>query len=214
MPELKIKSIKSKNENTAIITLEDENVYFISKDIIYKNGLRKGDEVTNEFINELIRENQKYYIKERAYRYLSRRMHSSYELKIKLLQKNYDKKLIEEVLNELKEKKLINDKEFAGLYIDERLRKKKIGIVKIRAELMKKGINRQIIDELLNGFETNDEMKENILLIAEKKLNQLKSRNLDNKQIKQKLFSFLISKGYDFDLIKETINKIFSDNFE
>lgn len=214
MPELKIKSIKSKNENTAIITLEDENVYFISKDIIYKNGLRKGDEITNEFINELIRENQKYYIKERAYRYLSRRMHSSYELKIKLLQKNYDKKLIEEVLNELKEKKLINDKEFAGLYIDERLRKKKIGIVKIRAELMKKGINRQIIDELLNGFETNDEMKENILLIAEKKLNQLKSRNLDNKQIKQKLFSFLISKGYDFDLIKETINKIFSDNFE
>lgn len=214
MPELKIKSIKSKNENTAIITLEDENVYFISKDIIYKNGLRKGDEITNEFINELIRENQKYYIKERAYRYLSRRMHSSYELKIKLLQKNYDKKLIEEVLNELKEKKLINDKEFAGSYIDERLRKKKIGIVKIRAELMKKGINRQIIDELLNGFETNDEMKENILLIAEKKLNQLKSRNLDNKQIKQKLFSFLISKGYDFDLIQETINKIFSDNFE
>ncbi|GAB6282580.1 MAG: recombination regulator RecX [Ignavibacterium sp.] len=210
MSELKIKSIKSKNENTAIITLEDENIYFISKDIVYKNGLRKGDEITNEFIDELIRENQKYYIKERAYRYLSRRMHSGYELKIKLLQKNYDKKLIDEVLNELKEKNLIDDKEFAGLYIDERLRKKKIGIIKIRAELIKKGINRQIIDELLNGFETNDEMKENILLIGEKKIKQLKSRNLDNKQIKQKLFSFLISKGYDFDLIKETINKIFS----
>mgnify|MGYP005820602727 CR=1 FL=1 len=95
MSELKIKSIKSKNENTAIITLENDNVYFISKDLIYKNGLRKGDEITNEFIDELIRENQKYFIKERAYRYLSRRMHSYYELKIKLLQKNYDKKLIE-----------------------------------------------------------------------------------------------------------------------
>lgn len=214
MSELKIKSIKSKNEITAIITLEDENVYFISKDIVYNNGLRKGDEITNEFIDELIRENQKYFIKERAYRYLSRRMHSYYELKIKLLQKNYDKKLIEEVLNELKENKLINDKEFAGLYIDERLRKKKIGIVKIRAELMKKGINRQIIDELLNGFENNDEMRENIFLITQKKINQLKSRNLDNKQIKQKLFSFLMNKGYDFDLIKETINKIFNDDFE
>jgi len=214
MSELKIKSIKSKNENTAIITLEDDNVYFISKDIVYKNGLRKGDKITNEFIDELIRENQKYFIKERAYRYLSRRMHSYYELKIKLLQKNYDKKLIEEVLNELKENKLINDKEFAGLYIDERLRKKKIGIVKIRAELMKKGINRQIIDELLNGFENDDEMRENIFLITQKKINQLKSRNLDNKQIKQKLFSFLMNKGYDFDLIKETINKIFNDDFE
>ena len=109
---------------------------------------------------------------------------------------------------------MINDKEFAGLYIDERLRKKKIGIVKIRAELMKKGINRQIIDELLNGFENNDEMRENIFLITQKKINQLKSRNLDNKQIKQKLFSFLMNKGYDFDLIKETINKIFNDDFE
>ncbi len=210
MPNSKIKSIRSKNETIAIITLEDDSVYFISKDLVYKNSLRKGDEITNEFIDELIRENQKYYIKERAYRFLSRRIHSNYELKLKLLKKNYDKILITEVLNELKEKNLINDKEFAKQYVDERLRRKKVGIIKIRSELLKKGINREIIDELLNGFEINDEMKENVFFIAEKKFNRLKLRKLDNKQIKQKLFSFLVNRGYDYDLINETINKIFN----
>jgi len=113
-------------------------------------------------------------------------------------------------LNELKEKNLINDKEFAKQYVDERLRRKKVGIIKIRSELLKKGINREIIDELLNGFEINDEMKENVFFIAEKKFNRLKLRKLDNKQIKQKLFSFLVNRGYDYDLINETINKIFN----
>lgn len=210
-----IVKIVSKNEKNVVVTLEDGSVLFLSKDLIYETGLRKGDDISEELRLQLIEENQKYFIKQKSFDYLSRRLHSTQELKTKLMQKKYDKKLIQVVLEELQEKKYLNDADFTERFITERIYFKKSGSQKIKSELLKKGIPLSLIEEKLRMVVDENESYENALSIGKKKMTSLLKRGLDDKRTRLKLFAYLVSKGYDFDTTKQVCNALFkADQFE
>ncbi|PIW99012.1 MAG: hypothetical protein COZ80_07555, partial [Ignavibacteria bacterium CG_4_8_14_3_um_filter_37_9] len=74
-----ILKIVSKNEKNVVVTLEDGSVLFLSTELVYQTGLRKGDDISEELRIQLIEENQKYFIKQKSFDYLSRRLHSTQE---------------------------------------------------------------------------------------------------------------------------------------
>ena len=198
-----ILKIASKNEKNAVVTLEDGSVLFLSTELVYQTGLRKGDDISDELRLQLIEENQKYFIKQKSFDYLSRRLHSTQELKMKLLQKKYDKRLIQIVLEELQEKKYLNDADFTEKFITERIYFKKSGSRKIKSELLKKGIPIALIEEKLKLVIDENESYENALELGKKKMLSLSKRGFDEKKIRLKLFAFLVAKGYDFDTAKQ-----------
>lgn len=207
-----ILKIISKNEKNVVVTLEDGSVLFLSKDLVYQSKLRKGDDISEELRLQLIEENQKYFIKQKSFDYLSRRLHSTQELKLKLLQKKYDKRLIQIVLDELQEKKYLNDADFAEKFITERIYFKKNGSRKIKSELLKKGIPIALIEEKLKLLIDENESYENALALGKKKMlslvKRVRQRRIDDKKIRLKLFSFLVTKGYDFDTTKQVCNAL------
>ncbi|MFA6025843.1 MAG: regulatory protein RecX [Ignavibacteriaceae bacterium] len=203
-----ILKIISKNEKNVVVTLEDGSVLFLSKDLVYQTGLRKGDDISEELRLQLIEENQKYFIKQKSFDYLSRRLHSTQELKTKLLQKKYDKRLIQIVLDELQEKKYLNDADFTERFITERIYFKKSGKQKIKSELLKKGIPIALIEEKLKLVIDENESYENALALGKKKMTSLAKRGFDDKRIRLKLFAFLVTKGYDFDATKQVCNAL------
>lgn len=200
--------IISKYEKNVVVTLEDGSVLFLSKDLIYETGLRKGDDISEELRLQLIEENQKYFIKQKSLDYLSRRLHSTQELRTKLLQKKYDKRLIQIVLDELNEKKYLNDADFAERFITERIYFKKSGAQKIKSELLKKGIPLSLIEEKLKAVVDENESYENAIALAKKKMLSLTKRGFDDKQIRLKLFAYLVGKGYDFDTTRQVCNAL------
>lgn len=199
-----------KKNNKIIIVFDNGENIKIHYDVFLNNGLRRGDDLTSEVITSLNYQNSLLYAKESALRILGRRMHSIKELKQKLLQKKHTHEVIDNVLNNLCAAGYLDDKEFAKLYIQEKVTRKD-GLQKIRNELCKKGISKEIIGELLSGIDNNIQ-RENALKIAEKKVGQLKGRGIENIKLKQKLYAFLISKGYEYDLIKDILNELLSDN--
>lgn len=50
---------------------------------------------------------------------------------------------------------------------------------------------------------------ENACMLAEKKLISLNNRNLDKKKVNQRLYAYLLSKGFNYDVIKAAVNKVF-----
>lgn len=204
---MKIERVAKKDEKNVIVYLDNGEKLFLSYEILLKNGLRKDTEISESRFSFLLQENQKYHIKQRALNYLSRRIHSKDELKIKLLQKKYDRAFIEEILDGLIKNKLVDDAQFAVHFVDEKIRVKMWGKLKLKSELMKKGINREIIEEVLTQFFPEGESLDNAVIAAEKKLPSLIKRNLEESKLKEKLFSFLISRGYDFETGKRAINK-------
>lgn len=207
---MKIERVVKKDDENVIIYLDNQEKLFLSYEVFLKNRLRKDMEITEDGFSFLVKENQKYFIKKKAYNLLGRRLHSCKELKLKLLRNKYESALVDEVLNYLLDKKLLNDYEFGKQFVDEKIRTKSWGKTKIKSELFKKGLSSQIIDELLNEEDLN--YNDNALLLAEKKLKILSKRDYDNRQLSSKLYSFLTSRGYDYDTITDVINHLLKDD--
>lgn len=207
---MKIEQIQKKNSKNIILSFDDGSELILAYELFLKSGFRKNDEISESRFLFIEKEQQKYLIKQAAFKYLSRRMHSVRELKTKLLQKKFKLEVIEKVLRELINDKYLNDEEFALQFIEEKKRTKAWGTNKIKAELIKRGINQEIIKQFVEE-NLSGEDKLSIEKAAQKKVNQLKARNISDKKIKEKLISHLLSRGYDYDLIRETINYLIDE---
>ncbi len=207
---MRILKVTKKNSRDVIVHLDNGEKLFLAYEILMKNGLRKGDEISGDFFSLLITQNQKYFIKQSAIRLLSRRMHSYVELKLKLLQKKYDKELIEEVLKELLKSNFLDDHKFAILFAEEKS-SGSWGKAKIKAGLINRGINREIIDEVLEKVSSEENDYNTALNLGKKKLRLIAGKNLDSKKAAQKISSFLFSKGFDFDICRKVVNELIKE---
>lgn len=209
---MKIIEIKKKNEKNVVVFLDNDEKLFLSYEVFLKNGLKKDSEISESRFNLLIEENQKYYIKLKAFDYLSRRMHSAYELKNKLKVKGYNAEFIADILNNLKENGYLDDQKFSMQFAEEKSLLKNWSRAKIKVELMKKGINRDIINSVFILDNVEDSEFTNAQAIAEKKLRSLKSRNIPILDIEKKLLTFLLQKGFDYELTAKVISSILRGN--
>jgi regulatory protein len=182
----------------------------IPYELFVKNNLYIGNEISEIKFHELILQTQIFQIKQSAFRYLGLRNHSRNELKLKLLKKGLDKNLISIALDEISALGLLDEKKFAEEYFDFQIKKKK-GPIKIKSELMNKGIDRKIIDEIINEYNYDSRIEETLFQLIEKKIKLLEGKNLTKEKINQKLYFFLIQKGYSIDLIKKSLKKISKD---
>ena len=130
---------------------------------------------------------------------LSRREHSQKEIKLKLQKKFKNSEEIYEVIEKLVANNIINDTRFTEHYINSRKRRG-FGSKKISYELLSKGINESIIDEVLSN---TDDWKE----LAKKEFNKkYKDGPSDDFKIKSKKKNFLLNRGFSF----EEIESVFS----
>jgi regulatory protein len=136
-------------------------------------------------------------------RFLSYRQRSEKEVRDKLIAKQVDPQIIEKIILKLKEKRFINDEEFARMWVENRLRFKPRSARLIEMELKQKGISQEIINNI-------DLAKDNDLTSAKKLVKKRieKHKNSPKQEIYQKLGQYLASKGFNWDTIKKSIDEI------
>lgn len=101
-------------------------------------------------------------------------------------------KFSHEIITRLVSKGYLDDRKFARYYVENRFVKKGISRKRMRMELMKKGIARDIIDEVLGA--RNDE-EEILKMIAKKR-----SRYTDDK-----LIQYLCRQGFSYELVQNLV---------
>lgn len=202
-----IQSIRRKGASVEF-SFDEGSVILISYEIAFKSGLRKNDEISEAKLEDLIAHSDIFRVKEAAFRFIARRPHSRSEIYLKMIKKNFDKELVNKVLADLTEKNYINDTEFAEIFVRQALEQKKSGLMKIRTSLMKRGVAREIIDDVLNRHTDENEMLESALQLSEKKLKLLRSRGTDRQTLRKKIYAFLISRGFSHDICSNVINRI------
>ena len=74
--------------------------------------------------------------------------------------------------------------------------------------MIKRGISANIIEETLKEKFIDGSEIETGLELARKKLDILVKRKIDSPKIKSKIFSFLISRGYDYDSCQNILSKL------
>ena len=205
-----ITALKQKGNNV-LVCFDDGEFITLDYRTVTDNALRKNDQLDDKKIEFLISASEFQKAKDSAFRFLGMRHHSTSELRTKLTKKKYPKDIIEKILIDLTDKKLLNDEQFAEAFLEERSVKKKIGINKLKAELFKKGINRTIIEKTLLNVD-HDLSYEQALELANRKIDSIRKKETDKRKIKAKLFSSLSSRGFEADLIMKVLNEIIQDN--
>lgn len=209
-----VERIVSKDDEKATVFFDNGEKLILHKDVLYQSGLRKGDEISSDRFSILNNQEIFYLIKQKAFRLLQRRIHTSRELYTKLRQKFSDDLLIKKCLTELQQKGFINDREFALAFISEKQKSKKWSKAKLKTELMKRGVSNEIISEVLNQtFDTEKEI-ESAKELAEKKLSQIIKKENDKRKVFQKIMMHLQSKGYDYKMSYEVVRKILKSDDE
>ena len=183
------------------VYLDNEFCCFLTGETIVKNGFKIGQFVDQNQIEIAQFENEKITAFDRAIRYLSA-IKSEKQVKDYLFTKGYRKKIVDFVINKLKEYNYINDEVFAKMYIQNYQVKK--GKRLLQFELETKGISKEIISNLLEDFDDNLDCMRSL---AEK---FLKGKTRDKKTA-IKLSNHLFSKGYTYDKINKIIKEFIYD---
>jgi regulatory protein len=139
---------------------------------------------------------------------LSLRNHSQDELERKLLKKGYTSESIKPVLEKLTKEGVLNDKVFSMELIRSRSRRKPSGKLLLCAELRKRGVADNIIQELLNEYAS----AELCLKAAEKKISSL--RDATESVRKKRLETFLRNRGFRWQEIQTVLKSLFGSYSE
>ncbi len=157
-----ITDIQVKKSNINKIRLFINDQYFIETDdnIIRELDLYIGKIVSKKVLVSIEQQNEVSKARNEAIRFLSYRPRSEWEVRRKLEEKKFPHDIIENIICWLKDKNLINDREFSLQWLRYQVNKKPSGKIKLKNELYKKRINRKIIDSVIDSFfkQDNDEL--------------------------------------------------------
>lgn len=145
--------------------------------------------------------------KKQALKYLAIRNRSVKEMHNYLLRKKYDEEIIRKVIDFLQDLGYLNDAEYCKKWIENRCNFKPMGKKGLYYQLLQKGIDRDLIEiSLEENFSSQYELSLATQL-AQKYI--VKNCSQGNKQ-SEKLFRFLIGRGFDTKIAFRVIEKVFS----
>ncbi|MFC1711353.1 RecX family transcriptional regulator [Patescibacteria group bacterium] len=202
-----------KNKNRVNIFLDGKFSFGLSLNEVVKSGLAVGQSFSQKQLELFLFKSilEKFYHK--TINFLSFRPRSKKEI-VDYLKKNYYKlpaitpklaeKLNKNILEKLKKQNLIGDLEFAKWWVEQRLTFNPRGLNLLRAELYKKGVKREIVEEVLKSIDRDKQ-----IVLAQKIINKKIKlyKNLKNIKLKQKMYSFLARRGFDYEVIKTVIDE-------
>ena len=110
----------------------------------------------------------------------------------------------------MKKKGYLDDKEFIRAFVADKTKTKSWSAKRIKSELFKRGVASKLIDELLNNRPKENDL-ENAMKLAKKKYEVLFKRKLEPKELHNKLSTYLFSKGFDYELIKDVVSKLIKE---
>ena len=141
---------------------------------------------------------------------LDYRDHSEKEIRAKLMRK-HGAEYVDEAVEKLIELDLINDRRYAENYARELFEHKKFGKIRIKSELIAKGIASDIASETVNSL-FEDEEPDNIQRIVD--IIEKKYYNRMNDEVgRKKVFSALQRMGYTFSDIREAMSEFSDDEY-
>lgn len=143
-------------------------------------------------------------ITEYIFRLLARRDYTENQLIRKLKKKEYPPGLIRESIEYFREKGLLNDEKFAFRYARARLASKPRGMRMLDFELSRKGIEKElrarIIKEVFKEYPEVD--------LALDVLKKKYGRRLDNPDLRNRAYQFLVRRGFSYEAVSEAIGRM------
>lgn len=202
---LRITNLKQgvKNPNRVNVFVNDEYSFSLDVAQVVELSVKVGREISEKELKDFKRASEYGKLYQRTLEWVLSRPHSRREVEDYLRRKlrgtsteadrSDDVGFSKQIIERLTMRGYLDDQRFAEWYVENRFVKKGVSKKRLRMELMKKGIAKGVIDDVLDR--RNDE-EELIKMIERKK------RKYDDAD---KLISYLCRQGFPYELVKEKV---------
>ena len=188
--------LKSKRNSNIFLAITDVGEFDLHSDIIVKNSIKVGN-IKDDVFYLAVEESNKIIALNLATKYLGNRLKTERQIKDYLYKYEYNKSVVDYVVEKLKEYKIIDDKVYAETYIRTNPNFSKN---KVKQKLLGFGVK---VENMESELEEIDDF-ESCFRQAEK---FVKNKVLDKPTI-DKLIRRLLGQGYNWDSIKFVLNKL------
>ncbi len=202
-----ITDIRPAKKSLVDLYIDGEFAVQIDKNVMAESKFKEYAEISEEELEELVLTSQKHRAKQKALFLLSRRDYSEKEL-IDKLAVECSRDIAVFTTERLKELSLISDERYARKYAKDLLLRKHFAKRRAEYEMLKKGLSKDLIQEVLEDIEI-DPVEELVLLLKSKFL-----AFLNDEKGRRRTVNNLIRKGYNYEDIKIAMQSLNCDDEE
>ncbi len=188
--------------NLVILTIEGED-FNISYDLYSDLNLEREDELSFDTYKIILAENQFNEAKNLALSKISYAQKTSFEIEKILKDNDFDWTTIEKVIIFLNDYSLIDDDLYVKSYVSDKHNLSKWSKNKIRYSLKSKKIEDSLIETYLSEISAQEEYDKAYYFAKKKAREDYSMKN------KQKVYRYLASKGFEFDIINKVMDRMF-----
>ncbi len=181
--------------------IDGEQAMKIDTETFLRSGLRPGDELTDEALHELVQASDAHRAKEKALYLLEHRAHSKKELTEKIARTAASREAAQAAADRMEELGLLNDGEYARRYAQELFTRKRYGAMRVRQELRQKGIDPELVEELLAEYANEDAALMNMQALLLKKYPGWQ----EDGKVRRRAFAALQRLGYAYADIRRAM---------
>lgn len=189
---------QKRNKDKVNLYIDGEFRCSLTAESVVRARLKAGQELSEERLEEILLTSETELAFKKALDYIARAMKTKKQVLDYLCGKGFDMSAAKRAVEKLEEYKYIDDRAFARQYAE--LNAKQKGARRIRAELLKKGLDEGCVSLAVEKL-SREKSEQAASDLAEKymrgKANDFKTLN--------KLSRFLASRGFDFDTIKSVV---------
>jgi regulatory protein len=195
--------LQKRNRNRVSIYLDGEYAFGLTKFVA--SWLQVGQELSESKTEELKAKDSIEIALHRAINFINYRPRSENEVRKNLNKHKTEEAVIEEVIERLQRGSMLNDENFAELWVENRSDFRPRGRRALRMELLQKGISDEIIETTLQDLDEDD------LAYRAAQKQARKYRNLDWQDFRKKMNGFLARRGFNYGIISSIIPKVWEE---
>jgi regulatory protein len=195
------------NEDRVSVFLDGEFAFGVHEDVAAKHGLREGRTLSRDERRRVEADEAYVEAKQRALTYLAHKPRTEEEVRRKLRQEDVGRSIIEDVVERLYALGYLDDEGYARDYVRNRFSSKKYGPVRIRRELVERGVDRAVAGHAVDEFFAEHDVMSAAREHAEKRWARLADED-DPRRRKQKFYRYLRRRGFTSDTIYTLLDEL------
>ena len=181
--------------------LEGGTTFFLNCALVADYDLYEGGEMDSELLEKLQRADNMRKAKKRALYLLGSRMYCYGELYKKLLP-TYGEEASRAAADAMQEYGYIDDEDYARKLAERLIRGKRYGMGKTRWEMQRRGLDRNLIEDVLTEY-SEDDIDEEIMHLLQTKY----SEKLDDPDDRRRTMAALARRGYGWGEVKRCMER-------
>lgn len=199
---------QKKDLNRISLFIDGQFAFGIHQDVMIAHPLAKGQHLTVADQEALRRADAVLRAKTKALDMLGRKARTTKEIRDKLRQTGFADDVADDVIARFLDLGYLDDHAYATQYVRTRFRVKGYGPQRLRQELYKRGVPREVIDEVMADETEEFDLVEAARAHAEKRWPSLVAREPDARKRQRKLTDFLVRRGFSFDVIRAVLDEL------